>query len=87
MIFMVGLLDLAEMDQDQIIKAFGERLRAARREKKLSQERLAVIANLDTSNISEIEGGKVNPTLTTIVALAKALKVDPCVLISPKADK
>jgi transcriptional regulator with XRE-family HTH domain len=81
MVIIAGFVDLAKMDQDQIIKAFGDNLRAARRGKKLSQERLAVIANLDTSNISEIEGGKINPTLTTIVALAKALEIDSSELI------
>jgi transcriptional regulator with XRE-family HTH domain len=79
--FLVRLLDLAEMDQDQIIKAFGENLRATRQGKKLSQAKLATIADLDPTNLSEIEGGKINPTLTTIMALAKALDVDPSELL------
>lgn len=79
--FIVGLLDLAEMDQDQVIKSFGKNLKAARLEKKLSQARLAIDADLDPTNISEIESGKINPTLTTIVALARALEVEAAKLI------
>jgi len=45
-------------------------------DKGLSIRALADIAELNFGNIGDIELGKVNPTLTTIVALAVALGVD-----------
>ena len=68
------------MDQareQQIIKDFGEKLKKFRNDKKLSLRALADIADMDFGNINEIETGKVNPSLTTIVLLAEALEIDP----------
>jgi transcriptional regulator with XRE-family HTH domain len=67
------------MDQRQderIIKDFGENLKKIRTDKGLSIRALADLAELNFGNIGDIELGKVNPTLTTIVTLAKALGVD-----------
>jgi transcriptional regulator with XRE-family HTH domain len=75
------------MDQgreQKIMKDFGERLKTIRNEKKLSLRALADIAEMDFGNINEIETGKVNPSLTTIVFLANALKIDPADLFPPK---
>jgi len=66
------------------MKDFGERLKTIRNEKKLSLRALADIAEMDFGNINEIETGKVNPSLTTIVFLANALKIDPADLFPPK---
>jgi len=66
------------MDQRQderIIKDFGENLKKIRMDKGLSIRALADLAELNFGNIGDIELGKVNPTLTTIVALAAALEV------------
>jgi transcriptional regulator with XRE-family HTH domain len=46
------------------------RLRVAR---KLSQENLAVDADVDTSYISRLENGLENPSLATVERLARAL--------------
>lgn len=51
-------------------------------EKKLSTRALADIADMDFGNLNEIENGKINPSLTTIVLIAEALKIDPCVLLT-----
>jgi transcriptional regulator with XRE-family HTH domain len=67
------------MDQRQdekIIKDFGENLKKIRTDKGLSIRALADIADLNFGNIGDIELGKVNPTLTTIVTLASALGID-----------
>jgi transcriptional regulator with XRE-family HTH domain len=72
------------MDQgreQKIIKDFGERLKNIRNEKKLSLRALADIAEMDFGNINEIENGKINPSLTTIVLLAAALGVEPYTLL------
>jgi transcriptional regulator with XRE-family HTH domain len=39
---------------------------------------------MDFGNISEIENGKINPSLTTIVLLAEALEINPCILLAGK---
>lgn len=64
---------------------FGNRLRTLRRERKLSQERLAELSGLDRTYISSAEIGKRNVTLQTINTLAEALEVDPSVLVSDAA--
>ena len=68
--------------EQKIIKDFGERLKKIRDEKKSSTRALADLAELDFGNINEIENGKVNPTLTTIMILAESLGIDPCLLLS-----
>lgn len=72
------------MDQgreQRIIKDFGKNLTKLRKEKKLSSRKLAFKAELDYSNVNEIENGKVSPTLPTIIALAEALEVRPADLM------
>lgn len=71
--------------EEKIIKEFGKRLKKARTDKKLSVRALADIADMDFGNISEIENGKINPSLTTIVLLAEALEVDPADLLPAKS--
>jgi len=52
-------------------------LRVARARTGLSQERLAILANVDRSIVSAIENERGNPTHQTICALAAALAVTP----------
>ncbi len=60
---------------DEVIKAFGRRLRDLRISKRLSQEQLANQADIPLSQVGRIERGETNPTLSTINALALALKI------------
>lgn len=76
----MALVDFRLMDQakeEKIIKEFGERLKKFRNAKKISLRDLADIADMNYGNINDIENGKVNPSLTTIVLLAEALEIDP----------
>ena len=57
-------------------RAFGDRVRELRRERGLSQEGLAHIADLDRTYVSGIERGLRNISLDNIHKLANALKVD-----------
>lgn len=57
------------------LKAFGKRLRALRKAKKLSQEALAWKADSDLSQISRMERGIVNAGLSQIFKIAEALEV------------
>lgn len=63
------------MKEDQILLFFGENLRRLRLEKKLSQEELAYMCELDRTYISGIERGKRNLSLINIVRIASALNV------------
>lgn len=59
----------------------GDRLRQLRKERGMSQERLAEAANLTEDYIGFIERGENVPTLTVILKLAKGLDVDACDLV------
>lgn len=63
------------------IKAFGQQVRHMRKAKKLTMKTLAFEADVELSQIHRIEIGKINPTLTTILLLADALKVSPSKLM------
>ncbi|MCK5510738.1 helix-turn-helix transcriptional regulator [Candidatus Parcubacteria bacterium] len=58
-----------------ILKKFGHRLKEIRNNKSLSQEKLASIAGLHRTYISDIERGNKNVSLQNIEKLSKALKV------------
>ncbi|MEK4339107.1 helix-turn-helix domain-containing protein [Brevibacillus sp. FSL L8-0710] len=60
---------------------FGEMLRKHRKERKLSQEDLALNAEIDRSFLSEIERGIRKPTINTVFALCNALHIKPSDLI------
>jgi transcriptional regulator with XRE-family HTH domain len=60
---------------DQAIKAFGERLRVLRVSKKMSQKELANLADIEVSQVSRIERGVTNLTLSTMYILAAALDI------------
>lgn len=53
--------------------------------KKISQEKLALMANLDRSYMSEIERCIANPSIETIYRISVALEVNPSELL--KIDK
>ncbi|MFY2610792.1 helix-turn-helix domain-containing protein [Achromobacter xylosoxidans] len=56
-------------------EAFGRELRALRRKKKMSQETLALEANLDRTYISLLELGRHAPSLDTMLQLCHALEI------------
>ncbi|QIL42645.1 helix-turn-helix transcriptional regulator [Pedobacter sp. HDW13] len=66
-----------QSDESVQLKAFGENLRKLRKEKKLTMEALANLAEIELSQIYRIETGKINPKLTTILLIAKALNISP----------
>lgn len=57
----------------ELIAAFGERVRQLRLEKGLTMEQLAANANIEYKQLSQVERGKTNATISTIYAIAKAL--------------
>ncbi|AYO56381.1 helix-turn-helix domain-containing protein [Acinetobacter wuhouensis] len=61
----------------ELTVSFGLKVREQRKLKKLSQERLALLCNIDRSYMGRIERGEVNITLEKLYELAKALDVLP----------
>ncbi|WP_323144914.1 helix-turn-helix domain-containing protein [Massilia phyllosphaerae] len=61
--------------------AFGKVLRAVRKEVGLTQEELALAAEIDRTFVSLIERGERQPTVRVIFRIAAALRVSPSHLI------
>lgn len=59
----------------------GEKIRALRKEAGLSQEVLAERCGIFRTYLSRIESGAANPSLVVLVTLAKALSVEPHILL------
>ena len=64
-----------------MLVALGEAIRRARTGAGLSQEALAVDADLDRSYMGGIERGEHNLTVMNIVKIANALKLKPSTLL------
>lgn len=63
------------MQLKELLKFLGLKIRTIRKEKGLSQERLAEMANLHPTYISNIEQGKVNASVYSYYMISKALDV------------
>lgn len=66
-----------------VLKAIGQRVRAARLAKKMSQDDLAFEAKIGTANVSDIELGKANFRVTTLIAICEVLEVSSDSIIRP----
>ncbi len=65
------------MKQVEFLNAFGKRLEQLRKSKELSYRKMSQMCDIDYSDISKIEKGKVNISLLTILELSKALETEP----------
>ena len=63
------------------LKAVGQRIKAEREAKNLTQEELAALVNLSTTHVSVIERGLKVTKLDTFVAIANALDVSADALL------
>jgi transcriptional regulator with XRE-family HTH domain len=66
---------------NKIQRAFGKTLKRYRLQQKLSQEKLAELADLDRTYISQIERGLKSPSIKSLISLAQALHIKAHVLI------
>lgn len=66
---------------------FGDNILLWRLHRSLSQERLAALSDLPRPNLSDIEKGKRDVTLSTIRSLASALNVSPGTLVNAEPPK
>ena len=72
------------MDRDEALriqKAFGDRVRAVRLKQGISQERLALLSDLNRSYLGTVERGERNISLINICKITKTLKVPPSTLL------
>ena len=67
-------------------EAFGEVLKQARKQKGISQEKLALNSDLDRTFISLIERGKRQPSLIPILLLSVGLGIPADELIKQTTD-
>lgn len=63
------------MDNEDILKRFGKRVRELRKSQRYSQESLAAECELDRTYLGGIERGERNVALRNVAVIAKALKI------------
>ena len=63
------------MQNERLLKQVGLRIQKLRIQQSLSQQDLAAKCDFEKSNMSRLEAGKVNCTLSTINKIAQALEV------------
>jgi transcriptional regulator with XRE-family HTH domain len=64
------------MGNENILKIFGENVQKYRREKQISQEKLAELAGVHRTYIGMIERAEKNITLRNMEKIAKSLNVE-----------
>ena len=69
-------------NKEEILIRFGANLRKLRLEKGYTQERLANELGIEISQISRIERGVINTSVTTIYAISKVLKIQTSELLN-----
>jgi len=62
---------------DRFVKAVGKRVRQLRLQRNISQAQLAADCDIEISQVSRIERGVINTSLSQINNIAKNLKVHP----------
>ena len=68
--------------QSRAAQILGERLKAVRLERGVSQETVAHLADMHVTNLGKIERGQANPRMSTVIRIAGVLDVDPGELIA-----
>ena len=70
-------------DQEKrIVEQVCEILKSERVRREISQQRLAEMAGLSRTGLRHIESLQINPTLYSLLRLAKALELDLAVILS-----
>jgi len=65
------------MDEEKQLKFVISRIKEIRTQKRISQLELSTISNLSQSFLASIEKGKKQPSVLTLLRIAKALDVSP----------
>lgn len=64
------------MEEKELCKQIGKRIRELREEAGVSQQELALRCGFETSNMCRIEAGNTNPTIVTLYKISSALQVN-----------
>ena len=78
MVAVVLLMDIScviNIRNDDLIKAFGERVRTLRKERGYTMEHFAGLIGIDYRQLSNIERGKVNTTISSMNVIAVGFKI------------
>ncbi|MFM9370594.1 helix-turn-helix domain-containing protein [Streptomyces sp. Da 82-17] len=70
----------------QFVTRIGDRIRALRKERAWSVQRLADAAGISRRMLTDVELGQANPSLATVDRIARALDTDFAALALPAAD-
>jgi transcriptional regulator with XRE-family HTH domain len=68
---------MSTRDDDEMLRAFGEFVRAQRQLAQVSQRNLARMAGLSDSYLSQLERGNYRPSPQVVKALAQAFGLEP----------
>lgn len=71
------------LDRRTRSRSLGPHIRAIRQQKRMSLERLAELAELSITYCGEVERGKKEPSLRTLLKIARGLNVPIRTLIAP----
>ncbi len=69
------LVEMNNLRDQELLIEFGNKLKDLRTLKGLTLQQLAFEAEMEISQVHRVEKGKINPTLTTLNALAKGLGI------------
>ena len=72
---------------NDVLSVLGARLKAARKERDLTQERLAELSGRSARHIAKIEKGDVNPSVEALFTLVKALGVSFDSIFDPASEQ
>lgn len=72
---------------NDVLSVLGARIKAARKERGLTQERLAEQVGLSTRHIANVEKGDTNPSFEVLSTLVKALGVSVDAVFNPAGDE
>ena len=65
----------------ELVVWIGQNIRKVRKEKGISQEKLALMCNIDRSYMGRIERGEVNITILKLYEISKSLNIDAKILL------
>ena len=69
-----------------VVQLLGENVRRYRKLRGMTQEQLALEAEMERSYVSDLERGTRNPSVRALGRLAQALEVEPHELLVPLLD-
>lgn len=72
---------MTKIRDQELIHKFGKHLKKLREERGMTQEQLAIAADIPVNQVGRIERGEVNTTISTLFALANGVSANPEVLL------